>query len=336
MSGSNPLVSVVIPAYNAAAYIGDALNAALDQTYRQIEVVVVDDGSSDDTAVQVESFQDDRIRYLRQPNQGQSAAINHGVRESTGDFIKLLDADDWINPQHIEAQLKAIESTAGAVASCRWGYFVDDFTKPVVFAEHCNKDYHDPLGWLIDSCEQDQAMMGGWKWLIPRSIWRRAGGYDPRLGLNNDFHFSIRLLLQSSGVRFAGDAVYSYRKGLAGALSGSQTRAAMESAFLTTDLGTQLLLQREDSPAIRRICADRWQMWLYDFYPGFPDLAAQAEERIESLGGSNLKLQGGRLLRWLQPLLGWKGVRQLQSLVYRCGWRAVLDYKSRQRLAKFQ
>ena len=57
----------------------------------------------------------------------------------------------------------------------------------------------------------------------------------------------------------------------------------MESAFLTTDLGTKLLLQREDSQRVRRICADRWQMWLFEFFPAFKDLAASAEEKIKAL-----------------------------------------------------
>ena len=213
MSASRPLVSIVIPAYNAATYIGDALDAVLGQTYDAIEVITVDDGCTDDTAEIILSCRDDRIRYIRQQNQGQSAAINLGVQQSTGRFIKLLDADDWINAGHIEAQVAAIENREGAVASCRWGYFVEDFTKPAVFAEHSNRDYDDPLEWLIDSLRKDEGMMGGWKWLIPRKIWDKAGGYHPCLGLNNDFHFSIQLLLSSSGVRFANDAIYSYRKG---------------------------------------------------------------------------------------------------------------------------
>ena len=336
MAESRPLISIVIPAYNAAAYIGDALDSALGQTYDAIEIVAVDDGSSDDTARIVQAYRDHRIRYLRQENQGQSAAINFGVAESTGQFIKLFDADDWINPRHIESQVAAIKNAPGAVASCRWGYFVNDYRKPTVFEEHANRDYADPLDWLIDSLQKDEGMMGGWKWLIPRDVWNRAGGYDPRLGLNNDFHFSVRLLLQSSGVRFAKDAIYSYRKGTSGTLSASGGQAAMESAFLTTELGTRLLLEREDSETVRRVCADRWQRWLYDFYPAYPDLAVKAEARINALGGSQLRLPGGRMMRVIEPILGWKGVRRLQALAYGYGWDTVLKYKKRRRLSKFQ
>jgi hypothetical protein len=144
------------------------------------------------------------------------------------------------------------------------------------------------------------------------------------------------LLLASEGVRYASDAVYSYRKGVAGALSASYGRKAMESAFLTTDLGTRALLQREDTVRIRRIAADRFQSWLFQFYPGFPDLVAAAEKRIKELGGSSLELQGGRVQRILSPLLGWKRVRRLQVFVRRFGWRHVLTRKAKSRLSRLK
>ncbi|MBC7964716.1 MAG: hypothetical protein H7Z17_02225, partial [Fuerstia sp.] len=134
-------------------------------------------------------------------------------------------------------------------------------------------------------------------------------------------------------VCYAKDAVYSYRKGVSGALSSSYGRKAMESAFLTTDLGTRALLDREDSVRIRQIAADRFQSWLFHFYPDFPDLVEAAEVRISELGGSTLRMQGGQMLKLLQPIVGWKGVRRLQTLAYRYGWRKILDRKARQRLS---
>lgn len=327
-----PTVSVIMPAFNAAAFISEAIDSVLCQSFSDLEIVVVDDGSSDETAAIVSQINHPRLQLIRQDNQGQSVAINAGVAHSRGAYIKLLDADDWLNPTHIESQWKAIDDQPGMLASCRWGYFVNDSTKPNTRNEHTNKDYESPLEWLVDSLTRDEGMMGGWMWLIPRSLWERAGGFDPRLSLNNDFHFSIKLLLASQGVRFARDAVYSYRKGLAGALSGTSGRHAMESAFLTTQLGTDLLLQREDSPRIRKVCADRYQRWLFQFYPKYPDLVSHSEQRIEELGGSQLELQGGLILKMLKLLIGWKGVKSLQNLTYRLGWRKVLRLKSKRRI----
>lgn len=333
---SQPLISVVVPVFNASAYVRDAIRSALDQSWQKLEVVVVDDGSTDTSKQCVHEFTDPRIRYFYQSNQGQSAAINAGVMYSRGEYIKILDADDWIDPDHLKHQLHAIGGRTDVIASCRWGCFLNDFRKPRIKKEFTNANYDDPLEWIIDSLVRDEGMMGGWMWLIPRAVWERCGGYDVRLSLNNDFHFSIQLLLSARGVRFAQDAVYSYRKGVPGALSGSYGRKAMESAFLTTDLGTRALLARENSQRTRKIAADRFQSWLFHFYPGFPGLVDAAEERIAELGGSALQLQGGRLMTLLIPLIGWKRVRSLQDFAYRSGWQRVLSAKTRKRLAKLE
>jgi hypothetical protein len=335
-SGENMMsetVSIIIPAYNAAQYIDDALRSAMAQSYPAIEMVVVDDGSTDETAARVRAIQDSRIRYLYQSNAGQSAAINVGVEASNGKYIKILDADDWLSPEHVQAQMDALQGHPDSVASCRWGYFVNDYTNPDVRSEHSSRSYDRTMDWLIDSFTRDEGMMGGWMWLIPRTVWERAGGYDERLSLNNDFHFSIALLLAANGVQFAERAIYSYRKTGSGALSGSSGRKAMESALLTTQLGTDMLLQRDSSANVRRICANRFQQWLFQFYPAFPDLAETASGRINELGGSDLQLQGGRILRMLLPVIGWKRVRQIQNWVYSRGWQHALRRKQAKRLA---
>ncbi len=324
-------VSIIIPAYNASKYIDDALMSAIAQSYQAIEIVVVDDGSTDDTAARIRAYQDSRIRYMYQDNAGQSAAINAGVKASTGSYLKLLDADDWLSPEHVEAQVDALRGHPNSVASCRWGYFAEDFTGPAIRSEHTGRSYDDSMDWLIDSLAKDEGMMGGWMWMIPRTVWDKTGGYDERLSLNNDFHFSIALLLASDGVRYAEQAVYSYRKAVSGALSGSSSRKAMESALLTTQLGTELLLKRNDSAVVRRICANRFQQWLYQFYPGFPDLTETASQRIRELGGSDLKLKGGKVLRMLLPVIGWRGIRRLQHWAYSRGWQYVLRRKASSR-----
>jgi glycosyltransferase involved in cell wall biosynthesis len=325
------MVSIIMPAFNASPWIGEAVASALAQTWRDLEVVVVDDGSTDDTAAIVEGIGDPRVRLIRQENRGQSAAANAGAAAARGEWLKFLDADDALNPGHLEAQLASIAAAPACVSCCRWGYFAADPSGPAVRSESVDRDYDDPLEWLADSLTRDEGMMGGWRWLIPRDVWQRGGGWDERLGLNNDFDFSIRILLASGGVRFAPGAVYAYRKGLAATLSGSRGRRAMESAFLTTELGCGSLLAREDSARIRRICADRWQRWLFEFHPEFPDLAARADAEVRRLGGSNVRIGGGRVLRMMVPVLGWKRVRQLQVLARRCGWQAVLRWKAARR-----
>lgn len=323
-----------MPVFNALPFVADTLRSILSQTWSDLEVVAVDDGSTDGSLQILRSFTDSRLRVISQPNCGQSAAINAGVRASRGRFLKIVDADDWINPDHLAAQFSSLVGTEGCVSACRWGYFLTDFRCPLIRNEYADRDYDDPLQWLVDSLTEDEGMMGGWRWLIPRDVWDRGGGYDERLSLNNDFHASIAILLASKGVRFAGDAVYSYRKGLSGALSGTRTRKAMQSAMLTTELGCALLLQRENSSRIRRICADRYQRWAFDFFPEQADLSIAAERAARQLGGAQVAFPGGWGGRSLSRLVGWRNVRRLQAIASRLGWNSIQRLKQRWRMRK--
>ncbi len=99
-------VSVVIPTYNRAYIIREALQSALAQTYRDIEILVVDDGSSDSTSELIAGIQSDKIRYIRHDrNRGCSAAYNTGIKEATGQFVAFLDSDDIWKPEYLEQQV---------------------------------------------------------------------------------------------------------------------------------------------------------------------------------------------------------------------------------------
>lgn len=110
------LVSVVIPTYNYGEFLGAAVESALNQTYKEIEIVIVDDGSSDNTSVVAEALinKDQRVRYVYQKNQGLSAARNNGIRQSKGKFIVFLDADDIMHPQKIQAHHEHFSRTPDA------------------------------------------------------------------------------------------------------------------------------------------------------------------------------------------------------------------------------
>jgi glycosyltransferase involved in cell wall biosynthesis len=107
-------ISIVIPAYNAERYIGEALESVFAQTMAPYEIIVVDDGSTDRTAEIVRSF-DKEVHYIKQQNQGVSVARNTGIQAATGDWIALLDSDDLLRPEKIERQIARIESTPNLV-----------------------------------------------------------------------------------------------------------------------------------------------------------------------------------------------------------------------------
>lgn len=129
-----PLVSVIIPAYNAEAFIGRTLASVLAQTYAKLEIIVVDDGSTDGTAEIARSFaqKDERVRLLQKPNGGVASARNLGIRQSKGAFIAPIDADDIWYPANIEKQVQCMQQggpRVGLVYS--WSVDIDEADRPL-------------------------------------------------------------------------------------------------------------------------------------------------------------------------------------------------------------
>ena len=118
MTAERELVSVVIPCYNYGRFVAEAIECALNQTWQPLEVIVVDDGSTDDTRQRLAPYLD-RIRYVYQDNKGLSAARNTGIRHARGDWVALLDADDLWHPRKTERQLgvAGIDASVGLVGS---------------------------------------------------------------------------------------------------------------------------------------------------------------------------------------------------------------------------
>lgn len=115
MSCINPLISIVVPAYNVGNYIEECVRSIINQSYKQIEIIVVDDGSSDDTPIIIDklSEQDKRIIPIHQQNAGVSVARNTGIKKSKGEYLFFVDGDDYIAPDYIEYMLMLINKTGG-------------------------------------------------------------------------------------------------------------------------------------------------------------------------------------------------------------------------------
>lgn len=112
---SEPSVSVIIPTYNNAKYIAESINSALDQTHPPAEILVIDDGSTDNTQAVVSACSDARIRYVKIRHAGTSAARNRGIELASGDYIAFLDADDLWRPRKLEKQVSVMEHDRGII-----------------------------------------------------------------------------------------------------------------------------------------------------------------------------------------------------------------------------
>ena len=316
MSPEFPLVSVCIPSYNAEKYIGITINSLLQQTYTNIEIIVVDDGSTDNTKSILENFKDKRFKYFTGPNKGASAARNKAFLLSSGAFIKFMDADDLVNQQCIETQLMKLKERPDCIASAKWGrFFAADISDFKLSPEKIWKDMPG-IDWLVNSLiDTGTNMMQPGIFLIPRSIMERAGPWNEALSLIDDFEFMVRVITNSTTVLFCDEAVLRYRNGVANSLSGRQSEKHMKSAFTSLKLGTERILKLKNNPQSRLACANTFQTWAYQFYPDFPEYCAKTEQIVKELGGSTIHIGGGKFYQLLARIIGWKNAKKMKLIL---------------------
>lgn len=202
------LVTAIIPTYNMAVCIRDAIRSALDQTYPDIEVLVVDDGSTDETAAVVAEF-GDRVTYIKQANAGQGAARNLAIRRSKGEFVAFLDADDIWRPTKIERQMALAAEAGVSIVGC--GYTVQDMTGQIEFDRVVRRNFDDRQTF-VDLMSICQLLPGsGSGVLAAKACFERVGYFDEALRFAQDWDMWLRLVQQYEA-RFVEDVLVVIRK----------------------------------------------------------------------------------------------------------------------------
>ena len=194
---NGPLVSAIIPTYNRAKLVGEAVDSVLAQTYRNLEVIVVDDGSSDGTVASLKRY-GSTIRVLTQSNAGPAAARNHGIRLSHGELVAFLDSDDLWLPTKIERQVGLLDKAGPSVPCClsnvdmRW---VD--REVTSFASSwLDPDITEGIWLNPDQVLATRFVLFNQAVMIRRSTLNSIGGFDENLRLLEDAELSMRLSLE--------------------------------------------------------------------------------------------------------------------------------------------
>jgi Glycosyl transferase family 2 len=303
-----------MPCYNAEAFVRAAVESALSQTWKNLEVIVVNDGSTDRSGDVLRSIKDPRLIVITQENRGQCAACNRGYEASTGELVKFFDADDIMDPEMIERQIARLGGRTDAIAMGEWQRFYGAVPDQTPFAHLPMYRDSAPEDWLVQEWATGQPMMQCALWLIPRQIIEARGLWDERLSLINDFEYFARLLLGANELRYTPGARLHYRSGIAGSLSGQKSRTAVISQFTSLTLGTQHLLAARNDAEARAACAGLLQAFEYEHYPYHPDLRAQARAKVAELGGCSIEPSGPPGFHALRRFVGWQLARRIQRL----------------------
>ena len=312
-----PRVSIVIPCRNGAAWLGEAIKSCLGQSWANLQIIVVDNGSTDGSLDLAKRYEARAVAVLTCERAGASAARNVGLKHADGDLIQFLDADDMLDADKIRRQVERLDaSPASAVASGAWAHFAHDPSEAVFTAEAVWRDFA-PVDFLIASW-LGGGMMPNFAWLTPRAVIERAGPWNESISVYDDGEFFCRVVLASSGIAFCADARGYYRAAGAPTLSKRRDGGALASAFTAVDLSCRHLLQRCNAAAALKACATHYQRFAYDAYPHATELVAQAEKRAVELGGSDLRPGGGPAFQMLARGLGWKLGKRAQQ-----AWRTL-------------
>lgn len=307
-----PLVSILIPAYNAQPFIAYALKSALGQTWKRKEIIVVDDGSTDQTLAIARQFASKNVSVLTQVSQGAAAARNKAFSVCQGDYIQWLDADDLLAHDKVTRQIESLDehATKRTLLSSAWARFIyrpnkAKFTPTSIWCDL------SPLEWLLRVWEQNLFMQPA-TWLVSRELTEAAGFWDTRLSYDDDGEYFCRVVLASDGIRFVPEARIFYRRGFDSLSRVGRSNKKLESKFLSMQLQVGYLRSVEDTERVRNACLKYLQTDGLYFYPERLDIVRQLEQLAGDLGG---RLEVPRL-SWkyacIQKMLGWTAAKRIQ------------------------
>lgn len=310
-------VSIIIPNFNSIEFIKETLDSVYNQTHKNIEVIVVDDSSSDNSFEYIFNLKKPNLILVKNPKKGACAARNYGFELSTGDYIQYLDADDLLSANKIEEQLELAGNHGGRyIYSCGYVRFNKNIYEQVWQRQYIDKDYDDPKLWLLDSW-MGKGMGTVHSWLISRDLINLAGPWNEDLLLNQDGEFISRVLFNAQGVRFSENAQVYYRSGILN--STSQNLEFSESK--ATSLLKSYMSYKESSIKYNSLdllkigLGQNFLSFIYQHSARFPELIDKAKKEFYSLGFKKMWPVGGNNFRRIARLIGFDNALRIKRLL---------------------
>ncbi len=291
--------TIIMPAFNVGSYIGEAVNSVLAQTRGDWRLVIVDDGSVDETVEIARSFSDDRITVIEQENAGAGAARNRAAAEANTEYLSMLDADDAWAPDYLEKMLGALEASPDlAFVACDALAFIDDRNDAVLCSENVRMVPPVTLEQVASRAFQVYTAVS-----MRRDWFERVGGFDETLRNAQDFDLWIRMLGAGAEAAFIAEPLAWYRD-RPGSLSDNDIRLSEYTIRVYEKLRTARpdvtsLCDRQIEKLRYTIALDRAKMALRDGQ--FAAFHTHAEEALRR--GRNPKLRATKSLARVAPPL---------------------------------
>jgi glycosyltransferase involved in cell wall biosynthesis len=309
-----PKVSIIIPLHNSEDFIEETINSCLNQTHKDIEIIVVENGSTDASFTRVSNYNDPRLFLHTIPVANACEARNYGYKKASGALISFLDADDVLDPYKIQLQVKALSQLpAGWIASCAWAKFnlsIEDSkmeSQPVWQTE-------DPVDWCVQSW-MGQGMMIPSCWLIPKAVIECSGLWNVNLSLHDDGEFICRVLLASKGNTFVKGTQVYYRQVKNSLSRNNKSFKAAKSALEVYKSYQQTILNKADTFMVKQALAVNYRTFIYQYHPNYKPLLLEAKSRIKVLEISKIPLVGGASFKRLSKCIGFNTALKLRAFL---------------------
>lgn len=322
MLATNPLISIIIPAFNASMYIEEAILSVLHQTYEHWELIVVDDGSTDSTLQIVQSIanKDNRIQVYHQSNKGGCAARNEALRHVLGDYVLYLDADDFLDKDKLRTHLKEIEEHNYQSDVLTFGPCLRLLPtgKCVPSSmEDLNRDYQPAIDAQIAIWNGHFNSFPYSSYLIPIELIRKVGLWDEQLARSQDSEYMARVLFYASALHFIPNAYFCYRQVPDSVSSKPLSNKQLLSEVIVCDKISDLILATNSSENAKHACEVHYTDVLTAWYPKnsflIKDICSAMHRKGLHLNFENR----GRLFHLLNRLCGWQVAVRIMHLKQR-------------------
>lgn len=308
-----PQISVIIPCHNSSDFIFETLTSVLNQTYQNIECIVIDDKSTDNSNIIISEFCKNYpyiFSLFSNPKKGACAARNFGFSISNGEYIQFLDSDDIISSAKIEKQVEALMGSPGKLAVCNtWQ-----------FHTNTNESYNTDADFLFSTDNPEDLLIRLWggngstnfiqtnAWLTPRKLIEENGPWDESLQKDQDGEFFARISLNSKGIIYVPNIKNYYRKHISGkSISSQLNNEHLQSNLKACELKANYLFSRTQSTIAKRAIATQFKHVAIEAWPRNIDIYKIAIEKSKRLGGSAYSpILGGRIIEIIKLLFGWR------------------------------
>jgi glycosyltransferase involved in cell wall biosynthesis len=308
-----PLVSILIPSFNAEPWIRQTLESAISQEYPHKEVIIVDDGSTDRTLEIARTFESPSVLVIAQPNAGGPAARNKALVHAQGEYIQWLDHDDLLAPGKISSQINEWErvQSDNMLFSCPFAMFYYRWEKAKLSQSRLYQNL-TPSDYFFIKFSDDTYFQPSC-WLVSRKLSDLAGPWWELRSPDDDGEYFCRVVAASKGIHFVPEARCHWRVTHQGFNQAwKRSRVHLHALFESTVRSIAHYRKLEDTERSRAACVAFLQNRLIYFYPESPDIVTQMSALAEELGGALSPPTLKWRYRYIKAAFGWSAAKRFR------------------------